>query len=222
MPKKSKKPKLSIVEGERPKHKKMYNFQPLNERAVKKKWNKVFCIGLNKTGTTSLHIAFQKLGLRSFHGGTYDSRIEAFSDGRYYKQFQELDKLAPGSKFILNTRDLREWIISRIKHCERGHYTPDFENDNLCDPDRIREWVQQRWDLHHDILEYFKDRPDDLLIFNVCAGEGYQKLCPFLGLARIAEKFPSENKRSHPVNLTQEQIEVIDELVYLNDEYNHV
>lgn len=210
----------AVVEGVRPKHKKMYNFRPFNERASKRTWNKVFCIGLNKTGTTSLHFAFQKLGLRSFHGDTYDTRIDAFSDGRYYSQFIHLYSIAPNSLFILNTRNLKDWIISRIKHCQQGHYIPGWENDNVCDANRIEEWVNERWRLYNDIDLFFKDKADKLLLFDVCAGDDYQKLCPFLGLSRIAEKFPKENKRGTVANLTNDQIATIDRLCKLESSKN--
>jgi Sulfotransferase domain len=36
---------------------------------VQKSFNKVFCIGMNKTGTSSLHQAFLALGLNSIHHG---------------------------------------------------------------------------------------------------------------------------------------------------------
>ncbi len=212
-----------LHEGQKPKRKEMYNFQRMNDRAKNKKWNKVFCIGLNKTGTTSLHFAFQKLGLCSFHGGSFDSRIDAFSDGRYFEQFIELDKLCPNSKFILNTRDLRDWIMSRIKHCQRGHYTPGWETDSRCDANRIREWVQERWNLHQRIYQYFYNERlngiHNLLVFDVCAGDGYQKMCPFLGLSRIAEKFPKANTRNeHEAILDEEQINAINDLEKLNSE----
>jgi hypothetical protein len=44
------------------------------------------------------------------------------------------------------------------------------------------------------VKEYFRDRPDDLLVMNICAGEGWEKLCPFLGLAIPKVKFPHEFK----------------------------
>jgi hypothetical protein len=206
-----------MIVGNRPKHKKMYNFKPFNDRAKRKKWNKVYCIGLNKTGTTSLHIAFQKLGLKSFHGGTFDSRIDAFSDGRYYKNFEKLYYQTPNSLFILNTRDLKDWIVSRIKHCQKGHYTPGWENDSIHSPKRIKEWVNERWQLYEKINEFFKDKQSRLLVFDVCAGDNYQKLCPFLGLSRIAEKFPRKNQSKEKVNLTPEQTKTIDELVALEN-----
>lgn len=184
-----------VVVGERPKNRKMYNFIPHNDRAKNKKFSKVFCIGLNKTGTTSLHCAFQKLGLTSFHGGTYDSRIDAFSDGRYYKQFKIFDKQIPNCKFILNTRNVEDWVESRKKHCLAGHKIPDFPNDCRCDAERIKEWIQQRDQLHAQIIDYFKDRPSDLLIFDVCAGDGYKKLSNFLGLDSVGLPFPHQNSR---------------------------
>lgn len=196
------------IVGENPKAHKMYNFVPLNSRAQHKKFNKVFCIGLNKTGTTSIHYAFQKLGLRSFHGGTYDSRIDAFSDGRYYRNFKELDEMAPNSKFILNTRDLRAWVTSRVKHCLAGHSIPDFSEDTVCDEARIRKWIEKREQHHQDVIDYFKDRPKDLLIFDLCAGDGYKVLCKFLELPKLASPFPKENVRVKVVKASNKKQQI--------------
>jgi hypothetical protein len=44
------------------------------------------------------------------------------------------------------------------------------------------------------VIDYFQGRPDKLLILNVCDGEGYDKLCPFLGLDVLNEPFPHKNK----------------------------
>ena len=46
----------------------------------------------------------------------------------------------------------------------------------------------------NDIKEYFKDRPGDLLVMNICEGEGWEKLCPFLGVPIPNEPFPNVNK----------------------------
>ena len=43
-------------------------------------FRKIFCIGLNKTGTTSLHAAFGVLGLRSLHRAP---RLVPFSSKHY-------------------------------------------------------------------------------------------------------------------------------------------
>jgi len=41
-----------------------------------------------------------------------------------------------------------------------------------------------------EVKDYFKDRPEDLLIIDVCSGEGFAQLAPFLGAAIPAEPFP--------------------------------
>ena len=108
----------------------------------------VFCIGLSKTGTRSLHDALQALGLRSVHWGGPDLRAavqrgpeinaaveRALAEGRpllddledadaysdilaLSRRFDVLDRQYPGSRFILTVRDLDEWLDSRQRHVE--------------------------------------------------------------------------------------------------------
>lgn len=94
---------------------------------------KVFCIGLNKTGTTSMAKAFNDLGLvvglqrpaelllkdwarRDFHRiFLYCHTAQAFQDIPFSLPFtfQALDRRFPGSKFILTLRDSPEqWYES--------------------------------------------------------------------------------------------------------------
>lgn len=107
---------------------------------------KVFCIGLNKTGTRSLHTALELLGLRSIHWGgpvlqtavqrgpEIRAAIErALAEGRPLLEdieeadaysdihaltvnFDVLDRQYPGSRFILTVRDVDEWVASRERH----------------------------------------------------------------------------------------------------------
>jgi predicted SAM-dependent methyltransferase len=86
-------------------------------------------------------------------------------------------------------------------------------NDRMEDPKR--PWIDVVWDLdtipwpwednsfdrvvalsvfEHLRITLFEGRPDDLLIFNICGGEGYETLCPFLGLPILGEPFPHENR----------------------------
>ena len=39
-------------------------------------------------------------------------------------------------------------------------------------------------------MEYFKDRPEDLLIIDICSGEGFSKLADFLDRPVPAAPFP--------------------------------
>lgn len=179
---------------------------------------KIFCIGLNKTGTISLHEALETLGFRSLHWGgpatrkaveraiaedvpllTYLGDYDAYSDiQRLSVSFDVLDRQYPGSKFILNTRDLEGWLDSRRRHVERnqaakaaGKYSGTFLT---VDTD---EWRELFVGHHKRVRDYFASRPDDLLEMNVTAGDGYEKLCPFLGVDPPARPFPWRNRDSN-------------------------
>jgi len=45
-----------------------------------------------------------------------------------------------------------------------------------------------------DIKEYFKDRPEDLLVLTLGKGEGWPELCTFLGKPVPDVDFPSANR----------------------------
>jgi hypothetical protein len=48
------------------------------------------------------------------------------------------------------------------------------------------------------VHDYFRERPDDLLVLNICAGEGWERLCPFLGQDVPGIPFPWANRRPGP------------------------
>ena len=102
---------------------------------VRKK-QKIFCIGQNKTGTTSLLKTFQDLGfiaaretesaklLDSYLAKDFDhiakfcKRAQVFEDVPFSlpELYKELDKAYPNSKFILTVRDNSEqWYKSVVK-----------------------------------------------------------------------------------------------------------
>ena len=64
---------------------------------------KIFVIGFNKTGTTSLHQLFTNIGLRSVHGvGNYVmseiNNYDCFTDGDHF-DFEEYYREYPNSLF---------------------------------------------------------------------------------------------------------------------------
>ena len=100
---------------------------------------RLFGIGLNKTGTTSLHEALRMLGYDSLHWGgpalrrfvevslaagepllsRLDPHLDAFSDIQVLSEHYELlDQQYPGSRFVLTTRPVEDWIESRRRHVE--------------------------------------------------------------------------------------------------------
>lgn len=172
---------------------------------------KVFGIGFNKTGTTSLTNIFQQYGLKTTHHGGWHfwvkreqfnkfKNFDAFTDGQQ-KDFRVLDKKFPGSKFILNTRPLRNWLASRWCHVETNKRTKrsTWRANSTKD---LMSWAYSRDNYHADVLEYFKDRPDDFMILDI---QTMSKEDIFNGLDKVlqgvAKKEPRRNiPRSNGTN----------------------
>ena len=174
---------------------------------------KVFGIGFHKTATTSLAKALSYLGYRVTGPNWVDnpnigeevyemafdlvSRFDAFQDNPWPILYKELDGKFPGSKFILTLRSTDDWIRSMVNHFNEEE-TP------------MREWIYgvgypkgnediyvARYERHNrDVCEYFHDRGNDLLVLNITAGEGWEKLCPFLGKRVPPVRFPCANRAS--------------------------
>lgn len=176
----------------------------------------MFGIGLNKTGTISLHEALTRLGHRSLHWGGPEVRLtieRALAEGRplvddfadtdafsdiwvLSENFALLDRQYPGSRFILTYRDLDPWLQSRTLHvernrarAERGEYSGTFLEVD------VPAWTAQYHDHHRAVREHFAGRTD-LLEIDITRGHGYERLCPFLGLPTVEEPFPVRHRSS--------------------------
>jgi len=138
------------------------------------------------------------LTMLKYHDGITDITVSAF--------YAQLDQAYPGSKFILTVRDKESWLNS----CE-NHWRNSSAFDDSADPEQKRlieirrffrattfgcydfqperfVWVYEQ---HlRAVTEYFRDRPDQLLIMDVCAGDGFEKLAPFMGCDMPCAAFP--------------------------------
>lgn len=174
---------------------------------------KVFGIGMFKTGTTSLGAALQCLGYRTFNGPwraptlcpfepwgaplsvfrPYTGNIcrlvdqfDALEDYPFMFIYPLLDELYPGSKFILTTRDPASLAASE-KHFWRRN---GFAEKDIPSAERFI----QRYESHRSaVLDYFRDRPSDLLVLWLSSGHGWDELCSFLGHPVPDEVFPHLN-----------------------------
>ena len=172
---------------------------------------KVFCIGLPKTGTTSLGVALQKLGYQvTGPNGLQDPKIEenaipmafelaeqfdAFRDTPWPVIYQELDKQFPGSKFILSLRDPESWILSQVRHFGRKETPMRQWMFGAGCPEGNEAIYMQRFDEHKkSVLRYFKNRPQDLLVMDFDQGDEWEKLCSFLEIDSPDIAFPHANK----------------------------
>lgn len=206
------------------------------------KQTKYFCIGRNKTGTTSLKEAFISLGFivgdqreaellfdKYYFQDNYSPIIEysktaeVFQDVpfSYPETYKYIDAAFPNSKFILTIRDDPEqWYnsitkfhakkfgkngriptVEDLKNAEyvfkgfmyntiRGHKTSD--NDPYNKKIMINHYKRH----NEDIIEYFKNRPEDLLVLNLSKKGSYTKFIDFLNIDSPFNSFPWRNKTS--------------------------
>lgn len=165
--------------------------------------NKVFCIGFNKTGTTSLGKSLEILGYnnssfnrrvwRKYYKNkdynkilNFTAKFDSVDDLPWLKEdmIPVLDKSFPKSKFIYLIRDEESWkkSIYNWTHQETGKY-PDIE-------EKFEEYKSHK----EFVLEYFKDRSDDFIVLNIKDPEGFKKLANFLGKKTERIGFPHHNK----------------------------
>ena len=76
---------------------------------------------------------------------------------------------------------MRRWIYGEDAGCPEGNeavYVERYERHN------------------REVLDYFRDRPGDLLVIDLPGDAGWEKLCAFLGHPVPDEPFPHANKAS--------------------------
>ena len=168
----------------------------------KKHETKIFCIGYAKTGTSSLSKALSILGYRSVHwlrtgkepqegwiSYLNRCRYDAFADMPIIKKgfFQTLDKEFSGCKFILTVRDTESLLNSwyrYFKGSSLGIYT-----------DENKQKVKRFYESHNqDVLSYFANKSNKLLVMNIFKGDGWNVLCPFLDKPIPHVQFPHKRK----------------------------
>jgi hypothetical protein len=164
---------------------------------------RVFGIGMHKTGTTSLHHAFQVLGLDSWHWKSNKqawriySEMKAVGRSHLLEQnyalcdnpipllYEQLDKAYPGSKFILTMLSEEKWLnaVECLFDPKRNPYydwhLQPFSNlihtalYGRCDYDRNTFLAGYR--AHNSaVRDYFRGRPADLLEMKMNELDGRQ------------------------------------------------
>jgi hypothetical protein len=174
------------------------------------RFNKVFGIGLPRTGTTSLDIALNKLGITSLHFpfSLYENNdfsilneYTAFVDTPIPMLYQKLDNLCPNSGFILTTRTVEGWLKSMEWLLKEGRYIwewkssyDDFNQEFFGANDFNLEIYQSRYyTFHREVFDYFRDR-ENLLVLDLNVGYGYKELCKFLDVPVLQAEYPRGNE----------------------------
>jgi hypothetical protein len=162
------------------------------------KWEKIFVIGFNKTATSTFHKIFCDIGLRSQHSpkkwdtDTYD----CFSDNGNLQDAEFLKEKYPKSLFILNTRSLEKWLLSRSKHCAPDEFGNFKSWGWPPSASLFVEWILDRHYHFNKILTLFKDCPDRLVIISIDRPNWQKFLAKVIGFQFERKIFENTTRKS--------------------------
>jgi hypothetical protein len=161
--------------------------------------NKLFIIGLPRTGTTSVSVALLHYGFKVAHTA-YTKRAfelaDVISDAPCFCDYPQLDTLFPDSKFIYLDRTLNDWVPSMqmLLHkmlpqldLKTGYLNPvlkrcfnaTFSLSTTTDPFNSKHLKACYAKHQQEVFHYFSVR-DDFLIIDVNKKDSLEKLLAFL------------------------------------------
>ncbi len=175
---------------------------------------------LTMLGFNVIHSPDDEVTLRELMIGNYNFSIlkdfDGITDITVTPFYAQLDKLFPDSKFILTVRDKESWLRSlKAQWSIKGVFN-DSLSSNETNMQRRRmlrvaaygtyafneERLSYVYDLHYkNVIEYFKERPESLLIINIYAGESWENLCPFLNQPVLDKPFPWRDKNTNFIEI---------------------
>ena len=140
--------------------------------------------------------------------------FDAFTDTPSCVKFEQNYHRFPNSRFIYTTRPAADWQRSYESHLKRNFHVSNFEDakERTADKDAVRHgslFVEIYSSLYfsHDsyatafdaydrrVRQFFSDKPWERFIeFNMFSGDGWAKLCAFLGRDIPSEPFPWDNR----------------------------
>lgn len=152
---------------------------------------KILCAGMNRTGTSSLHVALKKLGYNSVHSA--QAIIDFYNPPDNWDIFGEVECVFEPfwffwreihqqhrCKLILTIRDADRWFDSLSAHQARHGAGTRESNMALwgCGYPNRRRWTSA---FRRHAASILNSTPvADLLVLRVCDGDGWGPLCKFL------------------------------------------
>jgi len=175
--------------------------------------NKLFIIGLPRTGTTSISVALLDYGFKVAHTA-YTKRAfelaDVISDAPCFSDYPQLDKIFPNSKFVYLERTLEHWVPSMqmLLHKmlpelnpKNGYLNPVLKR-SIRDTFALSETTAPLTPSHLEtcylahqqkVVEYFSDR-NDLVKLDVSKNGSLKNLLIFLNIEdENASEFPRLN-----------------------------
>ena len=176
---------------------------------------KVFCIGFQKTGTSTMGIVLKKLGFKVIGLQSNCAQFivdknfkpifeivdsfDAFQDNPWPILYKQLDEKYPNSKFILTVRDQSKWIRSVINHFgNKNTLMRQIIYDGNGSPIGNEKKYLKIFNTHNkEVMDYFKNRPKDILKINIEKTTSWNEICNFLDKPIPNSKFPHANKNKY-------------------------
>ena len=176
--------------------------------------NKLFIIGLPRTGTTSISVALLDQGYAVAHTAFTKHAFEladVISDAPCFCDYQQLDRVFPNSKFVYLDRALDVWVPSMQMLLKKmheqldqksGYFNPVLKRsfhttfDLLTTEDPFdNQHLKKCYKTHQQqVFDYFSTR-DDLLKIDISQSDSFNSLMRFLDITSNEESdFPQLNR----------------------------
>lgn len=183
---------------------------------------KVFCVGMNKTGTSTMKHCFRLLELdpiscpsersdmmwqlvRQFYRDRNHAPIveaaanfRSFEDRPWnmWEMYKHLDISYPDSRFILTVREPESWWRSteRWVKIKKPAMMENYMAQLNAEEFTKAELTKGYLQHNDDVIRYFEGT-DKLLVMNLEEGDGWSKLCDFLNMDVPNHAFPHVNRQ---------------------------
>jgi hypothetical protein len=153
--------------------------------------------------------------LQSYYSGAAPSfrlsiaeKSDALTDTPSASVYRELAARYPDSRFVLTVREEAAWIgacdrfFSNVIENAYANW-PHGPSVEYCQAVNRRIYGSIHFDAevflaaytrhNADVVRYFSPHPDRLLVMDICSGQGWEQLCPFLGCSCPPVRFPHAN-----------------------------
>ena len=185
---------------------------------------RVFCVGMNKTGTSTLHHCFEALKLTPiaspkaygpqerrqidhfYKNKSYDAmldiaaRYKSFEDRPWnmWTMYRQAHERFPDSRFILTVRESQSWWRSteRWITVTKPEVLARYQL-HLRVHDANKESMVESFERYNREVEAYFKGTGRLLVIDVEKGDGWEKLCGFLGVPVPNLEFPHANRQKY-------------------------
>lgn len=152
---------------------------------------KVFCIGFNRCGTVSLYNLFSSSSKQRkcihnhywWHMDTSELNMDFYSDGyeyiggnRIFPDIKKIETTFKDCKFIIQTRPLRGWLLSRLIHNSHLYRTT---NSLQSYDEMLLTWVTDRNYWYSFLSNYFINK-NNYIFLDITSKNVEDKLSLFL------------------------------------------